>query len=224
MPTTADPEELLFATSSSIQQLPATEMALNDQAALLFDSLPATETTFNGQTALPFDPLPATEMAFNDGRHQFFNSPSTNTSYQPTPDSQYLHTGSTGFTSLDAELGPDASNWSSLFEAAPPMSRTTSGTRFSSSVGITKTTRRATKPLKALDPESVADPKDRKRMKNTEAARKSRAKKEDERAKMEAEIARLKEGMANAQAEAEIWKARCQGLVSGQASAADFEF
>lgn len=152
---------------------------------------------------------------------------------------QYTGTNETLVSNLDSEIDPEASGWPSLFgqpaaedsvtlagfeqESSVPMSRTASGQRFSSSVGIVKPARRTNKALVPLRPELEIDPRNKKRMKNTEAARKSRAKKENERGELVAEIERLRQEIDLKNQDITHWRGKYLACVKNKDELAQLE-
>ena len=147
----------------------------------------------------------------------------------------------------DADLGPEANNWESLFpnepamqpdvkptiEAASPvdslasteMSYTHSspGGRRSATSGVKKTRGRK-QPLPELDPESAKSPLDKKRIKNTLAARKSRGKKFNEREDHLSEIQQLKHELNQTKAELERYRTALQTHMSNYHSDAKHNY
>ena len=147
-----------------------------------------------------------------------FTNLSTPQTYTFDSPSNMVHSTDTSPMFQTDELDDDADNWASLFptedtnevqssiettSASPAMQRTVSSpnqhVRHSSISGVKS--RKRDKPLPTLDYNREADPVVRKRMKNTEAARKSRAKKQERFDLMQDRIDYL-------EAEVEHWKTR----------------
>ena len=145
-----------------------------------------------------------------------------------SPYDNMLHSNNTSPNFLDEELDIESSEWPSLFpnesqrdikpsiEAASPiistspstsMARTHSspGGRFSSTVGIKKP-RSRTKPLPEINPDAVADPQEKKRARNTLAARKSREKRNRAQEDAEEQITKLKHELDHTKAELDRYK------------------
>ena len=134
-------------------------------------------------------------------------------SIEPGLANQPINNDTSGFFSGTSSLEPGSEDHAINVdnfqpEASVSMSRTTSDQRFSSSVGITKQARRTKVPLMTLRPDLEPDPKNKKRMKNTEAARKSRAKKDWERDESNREIDRLRAELELRDADVSYWRAR----------------
>lgn len=81
-----------------------------------------------------------------------------------------------------------------------------------SSSGVRKNPRKANRPLKVIDIESITDEKEKKKAKNTEAARRSRAKKADYEAYLEAQIKELQQQLTAEKAKNE----QLQAYINGQ--------
>ncbi|KAG9917679.1 hypothetical protein KCV05_g11489, partial [Aureobasidium melanogenum] len=79
------------------------------------------------------------------------------------------------------------------------------------SSGVRKATRKATRPLKDINLAEITDEKERKKAKNTEAARRSRAKKADHEAALEAKIIELQNKLALEKARNEQLQAYING-------------
>ncbi|KAG9929415.1 hypothetical protein KCV02_g8421, partial [Aureobasidium melanogenum] len=80
--------------------------------------------------------------------------------------------------------------------------------------GVRKPTRKAARPLKDINLELITDEKERKKAKNTEAARRSRAKKADHEAALEAKILELQNQLAAEKARNEQLQAYINGHLS----------
>ena len=190
-----------------------------------FDNSPSFESvnsaSGNIQTVSPKDVLmdAATQSAPSSGAFTNFYTPKTYT-FDHSP--QYDFSADTSPLYHDEDLGAEAENWGSLFpeedvqqsvenspaiaSIASPMARTTSSPG-QQSLSVGGKSSRRTKPLKHLNHAAETDPVAKKRMKNTEAARKSRAKKETERSGMASEIARLNMELEKTKTELAHYKA-----------------
>ncbi|KAH0008314.1 hypothetical protein KCU78_g11307, partial [Aureobasidium melanogenum] len=80
--------------------------------------------------------------------------------------------------------------------------------------GVRKPTRKATRPLKDINLELITDERERKKAKNTEAARRSRAKKADHEAALEAKIRELQNQLAAEKARNDQLQAYINGHLS----------
>ena len=222
------------------------EGLVNDFGPLEFSNLDSDIQLFNNSEPTTFTTVSPQELTMNANHltsapsGDFFTNQSTpGSEIFDSPyagySNHYIGTNDTLISNLDDELGPESSAWGSLFPSEMPsldtsapvtsiehespvaMSRTASSSgRFSSSVGIAKSSRRVTKPLAPLNPDLETDPRNKKRMKNTEAARKSRAKKETERGEFMAENARLRKELELKEQDLAYWKGIA--LASGAAN------
>ena len=223
---------LLIAMTDSFD---SQEGLVNDFGPLEFSNLDSDVQLFNDSELTNFTTVSPHELTMNTNHltsvpstDHFTNHSTPGSDIFDSPyvgyNNHYIGTNDTLISTLDDELEPESSAWESLFAEGPPldtsapvtsiehespvtMSRTVSSSgRFSSSVGIAKSGRRVTKPLAPLNPDLENDPRNKKRMKNTEAARKSRLKKEMERGEFMAENARLRKELELREQDVAYWK------------------
>ncbi|MCJ1328242.1 hypothetical protein MMC10_004918 [Thelotrema lepadinum] len=198
-----------------------------------FESVNSTATNDDLQTVSPQDIVMDINLSAPPSA-AMTNLSTPQTLTWDSPYSSILHSNNTSPNFLDEDLELESSDWPSLFpnesppdvkpsiEAASPiistsrstpssMARTHSspGGRYSSVSGVKKP-RNRNKPLPDLNPEKVEDPHEKKRMRNTLAARKSRQKRVEAQSHAELEIEQLKHELDHTKAELDRYQAMFQ--------------
>lgn len=188
-PATVSPQELSMAPPQS-GYIPSSASIpeLTPAESLLYDYSGSDTPLFSNPNSADPSPVMQDDMAPSSAYQGLESLFAIEEPYVPTgADLRARHTDSLPPTPKSAALGPV-------------------------STGIGKKPRKTNRPLKVLHIESITDDRERKKAKNTEAARRSRAKRANHEAALEARIEELQQQLAAEKAKNE----QLQAYINGQ--------